>query len=39
MANRLESYVVEQVKHAYEQGGTTGVAASVTETDSSFEDV
>ncbi|HEY3970206.1 MAG TPA: hypothetical protein VGL79_02300, partial [Solirubrobacteraceae bacterium] len=39
MADRLESYVVEQVKQAYEQGGTSGLATSVAETDSSFEDV
>lgn len=39
LADRLESYVVEQVKQAYEQGGTSGLAASVAETDGSFEDV
>jgi DNA invertase Pin-like site-specific DNA recombinase len=40
LADRLENYVVEQVKQAYEQGGTSGLAASVAETDSSsFEDV
>ncbi|MGA7705306.1 MAG: recombinase family protein [Solirubrobacteraceae bacterium] len=39
MADRLESYLVEQVKQAYEQGGTSGLATSVAETDSSFEDV
>jgi DNA invertase Pin-like site-specific DNA recombinase len=38
-ADRLEDYVVEQVKQAYEQGGTSGHAASVAETDGSFEDV
>jgi hypothetical protein len=38
-ADRLESYVVEQLKHAYEQGGTSGLAASVTDTGSTFEDV
>jgi site-specific DNA recombinase len=39
LADRLESYVVEQLKQAYEQVGTSGVATSVAETDSSFEDV
>jgi Recombinase zinc beta ribbon domain len=39
LADRLESYIVEQIKQAYEQGGTSGVAASVAETDSSFEEV
>jgi DNA invertase Pin-like site-specific DNA recombinase len=39
LADRLENYVVEQVKQAYEQGGTSGLAASVAETDNSFEDV
>ncbi len=39
LAGRLESYVVERIKQTYEQGGTPGVAASVTDTDSSFEDV
>jgi DNA invertase Pin-like site-specific DNA recombinase len=39
LAERLESYVVEQVKQAYEQGGTSGLATSVAATDSTFEDV
>jgi hypothetical protein len=39
LADRLESYVVEQVKQAYEQGGTSGLVASVAETDSTFEEV
>jgi DNA invertase Pin-like site-specific DNA recombinase len=39
LAERLERYVVEQVKQAYVQGGISGVAASVAETDGSFEDV
>src|ERR1019366_7590873 len=39
MADRLESYVVEQLKQAYEQAGTSGLAASVADTGSTFEDV
>jgi hypothetical protein len=39
LADRLENYVVEQIKQAYEQGGMSGVAASVAETDIDFEDV
>jgi site-specific DNA recombinase len=39
LANRLERYVVEQLKQAYEQSGTHSVATSVAGTDSSFEDV
>lgn len=39
MANRLEGYVIEQVKRAYEHGGTSGVAASVADTESGFDDI
>jgi site-specific DNA recombinase len=40
LADRLERYVVEQLKQAYEQSVTHGVAAAVGGTDnSSFEDV
>jgi DNA invertase Pin-like site-specific DNA recombinase len=39
LADRLESYVVEQIKQAYEQGDTSGLAASVADTGSSFKDV
>ncbi|HEX5308247.1 MAG TPA: recombinase family protein [Solirubrobacteraceae bacterium] len=39
LAERLESYVVEQIRQAYEQGGASGIATSVAETDDSFEDV
>ncbi len=39
MADRLESYVVERLKQAYEQTGTSGLAASVADTGSTFEDV
>jgi DNA invertase Pin-like site-specific DNA recombinase len=40
LADRLESYLVEQVKQAYEQGGTSQIAASVLETGGgSIEDV
>jgi DNA invertase Pin-like site-specific DNA recombinase len=39
LADRLEGYVVEHVKLAYEQGGTSRLAASVTDTGSTFEDV
>ncbi len=39
LAERLESYVVEQLKQAYEQTGTSGLAASVADTGSTFEDV
>jgi hypothetical protein len=38
LADRLENYVVEQIKQTYEQGGTSGLAASVAETDVNFED-
>ncbi len=39
LADRLESYVVEQVKQAYEKGATSVAAASVSEIDSGIEDV
>ncbi len=39
LADLLEGYLVEQIKQAYMQGGTTGVAASVADTDDTFEDV
>jgi DNA invertase Pin-like site-specific DNA recombinase len=39
LADRLEGYVVERLKQAYEQGGTSGVAASVADADRSFKDV
>lgn len=38
-ADRLESYVVEQVKQAYEQGGTSRLATSVEEVGTTFDDV
>jgi len=39
LADLLEGYLVEQIKQAYMQGGTTSVAASVADTDDTFEDV
>jgi site-specific DNA recombinase len=39
LADRLENYLVEQIKQAYKRGGTSGLAASVAETDVSFDDV
>jgi site-specific DNA recombinase len=38
VADRLESYLVEHIVQAYEQGGTSDVAASVANTDETFED-
>ncbi|HEV3322885.1 MAG TPA: recombinase family protein [Solirubrobacteraceae bacterium] len=37
-ADRLESYLVERIMQAYEQSGTSDVAANVTDTDGTFED-
>jgi len=39
LADLLENYLVERIKQAYEQGGTADVAASVADTDDTFEDV
>jgi site-specific DNA recombinase len=38
LADLLEGYLVERIKRAYEQGGTDDVAASVTDTDDTFEE-
>lgn len=39
LADRLERYLVDHIKAAYEQGGSPGIAQGIDDQDGSFEDV